>query len=386
MAQTAWAQARAASDFSIFQPHLEKIIRLKRKEAEYVGYKESPYDALIDEYEPGMTAKKAEMILENLKDFLVLFLTETLKRQKNKNMNVKKIIGNFPISEQMEFNAFVAEKMGYDFEAGRIDASIHPFTTEFHPQDVRITTRYDMHNVLYALGSTIHETGHALYEQGLPAEHYGTALGQSISLGIHESQSRMWENMIGKSPDFWKYFYPKLQKKFPVPFRKISLHDFCEIINRVKPTFIRTEADEVTYNLHIIMRFEIERDLIEGRLKVTDAPRVWNDKVQKYLGIKVLKDSEGILQDVHWSAGLIGYFPTYAFGNLYAAQFFHTMSYNLPIKQLLSKGDLKPIRQWLLDHIHMHGKKFTAEALVKEVTGEALNSSYFTDYLKTKYK
>ncbi|MBX4198365.1 carboxypeptidase M32 [Candidatus Parcubacteria bacterium] len=383
-AQTVWAEARQKSDFSLFEPWLEKIIDLKKREAKYVGYKHSPYDALIDAYEPGMTAKEAERILTDLKNSLVPLL-EKIKKSKVK-IKPEKLKGNFPISKQFEFNKYIAEKMGYDLDAGRLDISTHPFNTSFNPHDVRSTTRYDEKNVLYALGSTIHETGHALYEQGMSAEHFGTPLSESVSLGIHESQSRMWENMIGKSREFWQYFLPKLSKEFPKPFAKISPDEFYAIINRVNPSFIRTEADEVTYNLHIIVRFEIERDLVEGKLAVKDVPKVWNKKMKDYFGLAVPNDTKGCLQDVHWSMGGLGYFPTYSFGNLYAAQFFHQLEKEMPdVRKRIAKGDLLPIRHWLKDKIHIHGKKYTAGALVQEVTGEALNSKYFSNYLEKKY-
>jgi carboxypeptidase Taq len=382
--QEVWVEARKKSDFSLFEPWLTKIVELKRKEATYVGYKNSPYDALIDTYEPGMTTEETSMILNDLKDFLVPFIAK-IKKSKVK-IDSKKILGNFPLPEQIEFNTFIAQKMGYDLDAGRIDVSTHPFTNHFHQSDVRFTTRYDVKNILYALGSTIHEAGHALYEQGIKDEHFGTPLGESISLGIHESQSRMWENMIGKSKSFWKYFYPHVQKRFPKPFKKISLEEFYVIMNKVEPSLIRVESDEVTYNLHIIIRFEIERELIEGTIEVKDLPKIWNDKVKSYLGIKVPKDSLGVLQDVHWSFGLFGYFPTYSFGNLYAAQFYDAMKQDIPdLEKKISQGKLEVAREWLRKNIHEHGKRYTAGGLVEAITTRALTSRHFREYLTQKY-
>ncbi len=383
-AQHVWGEARKENNFKKFLPWLEKIVALKRQEAQYVGFKNSPYDALLDTYEPGMTTEEASMILNDLKDFLIPYI------QKLKSSRPKKITGKtkgkFPQEKQVAFNTLIAKSLGFDFDAGRLDASAHPFTMGAHPHDVRITTRYKEDDLLYSLGSTIHEAGHGLYEQGLPPEHFGNPLGESISLGIHESQSRMWENQVGSSVEFWHHFYPKLQKEFPVPFKKLSLVEFYRIINEVKPTLVRTESDEVTYNLHIVIRFEIERELIEGSVEIKDLPLIWKAKVKEYLGIDVPNDTLGVLQDTHWSCGLFGYFPTYSFGNLYAAQFYAMMEKDIPnLKKLIKKGEFGEIRAWLRKHIHSKGKMHTAGELVKKVTGEPLNSRYFSDYIKKKY-
>ncbi len=383
--QGVWAEARAKNDFSMFLPWLTKIVKLKRKEAEFVGYAKSPYDALIDVCEPGMTSEETFQILNDLKDFLVPFLKDI--RSSKVKINDKRILGKFPIEKQILFNEMVAKQIGFDFDAGRVDKTTHPFAIGINPQDVRITTRYRENNVLYSLGGTIHEAGHGLYEQGLPFEHFGTPLADSISLGIHESQSRMWENIIGKSKAFWKYFYPKLQKEFPKPYKDISPSDFYMIHNKVQPSLIRTEADEVTYNLHIILRFEIEKEMIEGSIELKDLPKIWNVKMKEYFGIDVPTDTLGVLQDVHWSAGLIGYFPTYSFGNLYSAQFYDKMKKDIPdIEKKISSGTFEEIREWLRKNIHTHGKTYKAGELVKKVTGENLSSSYFIEYLKKKYK
>ncbi|MFA6297397.1 MAG: carboxypeptidase M32 [Candidatus Paceibacterota bacterium] len=384
-AQGVWAEARKKNDFALFLPWLTKIVNLKRKEAELVGFLESPYDALIDFNEPGMTTSEASKILVDLKDFLVPFIQNN--KSFKKKINSAKVFGKFPISKQITFNEMVIARIGFDMEAGRLDITTHPFAEGLHPHDVRLATRYRENDILYSLGSTIHEAGHGIYEQGLPAEHFGTPLGESISLGIHESQSRMWENIIGKSKSFWKHFYPQLQKEFPKPFKRLPLDDFLAIINKVEHSFIRTEADEVTYNLHIILRFEIEKDLIEGKIQPKDLPNIWKEKVKEYFGIDVPTDSLGVLQDVHWSAGLFGYFPTYAFGNLYSAQFFAKMKKDIPdIEKQISKGKFEEINKWLRKNIHTHGKTYTAAELVKKVTGEKLNSSHFIEYLKKKYR
>jgi carboxypeptidase Taq len=379
-----WIKAREKSDFKIFLPQLKKIVNLKRQEAKLVGYKKSPYDALLDTYEPYATSDEISIVLEELKVFLVPFLEKI--RESRIRTNPKILEGNYPIEGQKKFNCEVAKKMGFDFEAGRLDTSVHPFSTGFHPNDVRMTTRYREKDLFDSLFGVIHETGHALYEQGLDASNFGTPLGESISLGIHESQSRMWENMVGRSRSFWKYFFPKLQKKFPQPFANLEFEEVYRAINNVEPSLIRVEADEVTYNLHIILRFEIEKELVEGSIEVEDLPKIWNSKTKEYLGLDVKKDSDGVLQDVHWSGGGIGYFPTYALGNLYAAQFYDQAKKEIiNLEKEIEVGNFSHLREWLRQKIHIHGKMFTADGLVREVTGEPLTSRYFIDYLKEKY-
>lgn len=383
LGQQTWAKAREQGNFKLFLPVLKKIVDLKRREAKYVGYTQSAYDALLDEYEPGLTSRELDTLFAELKMFLI---PSVKKWTAKKYPNEKMVHDYFPLEAQKTFNERIAHKMGFDLEAGRIDISTHPFTTNFHPEDVRITTRYQLHHALYAISSTIHETGHALYEQGLPAEAFGTPLGEAISLGIHESQSRLWENHVGKGLPFWKYFYPLLQKTFPKPFRRIPLKIFHQLLNGVKPSFIRTEADEVTYNLHIILRYEIEKDLIEGRIEVKDLPAIWNKKVKDYFGLRVPNDRLGVLQDVHWSIGAIGYFPTYTLGNLYAAQWYAVAKKQLPkLEQQFTKGNFTSLREWLRKNIHQHGKRYSASTLIKKVTGEPLRSNYFIEYLKEKY-
>ncbi|MCE9644310.1 carboxypeptidase M32 [Candidatus Parcubacteria bacterium] len=383
-AQNVWAQARKKDDFKMFLPYLRRIVEMKRKEAAFISYKESPYDALIDSYEPGLSTRDASAMLGDLRDFLIPFLQE-IKASKVK-ADPKKTKGKIPLGEQLAFNRMVAETMGFDFTAGRMDESTHPFTTAFHPHDVRITTRFREDDLLYSLGSTIHETGHALYEQGLPSEHFGTPLADAISYGVHESQSRLWENNIGRGIPFWKYFYPKLQKKFPKPFKALSFEEFMLILNEVKPSLIRTEADEVTYNLHIIVRFEVEKGMVEGTIDPKDLPKVWRAKMKEYLGIEVPNDTLGVLQDVHWSAGYIGYFPTYTLGNLYAAQWYAAMERDIPdLAKKIAKGELSVPREWLRKHVHLHGKTYKAADLLKRVTGEAPSSRFFIEYLQKKY-
>ncbi len=380
-----WAQARQDNRFDLFLPELETLVALKQEEARLVGYEDTPYDALLDTFEPGATTRELKQIFLELKDFLVPLLQKIQSSKIKPNPSL--LAGRFPQPKQERLNRELAQALGFDFGAGRIDASNHPFATGLHPEDVRITSRYKPDNLFYSLLATLHEVGHALYEQGIAAENFGTPLGESISLAIHESQSRLWENQVGRSREFWQFFFPRLQKIFPRPFQDIKFDDFYLALNHVAPTLIRTEADEVTYNLHIIIRFEIELALIEDTLQPKDLPTVWNQKVQDYLGISVPDDTQGVLQDIHWSSGLFGYFPTYTLGNLYAAQFFATAKATLPdLETSLTKGDFQPLGEWLRQMIHIHGKYYTASHLVKEVTGQPLSSSAFCDYLQTKYE
>ncbi len=385
VAQGAWAEARRKEDFSLFLPHLKRIIQLKRQEAEYIGYKTTPYDALLDAYEPGLTTAQVSQIVNELKEWLPALVRRLTALSKEMNPEIAQ--GTFPLNEQEVFNQFIVQKVGFDREAGRLDTSTHPFTTSFHPTDVRLTTRYRENDLLYAIGSTIHEMGHGLYEQGLPVEHYGTPLGETVSLGIHESQSRLWENHVGKGRSFWEYLYPEIQTRFPEPFAKIPLEVFLDILNRVTPSFIRTESDEVTYNLHIMVRFELEKDLIEGALAVEDLPRAWNKKIQDYLGIEVPNDRLGVLQDVHWSMGAFGYFPTYTLGNLYAAQLYQAAQQQVPkMEERIKQGDFSGLRDWLRTNVYQRGKWFTADELVRETTGESLNTVHFKRYILGKYQ
>lgn len=379
-----WIEARKKKEFHLFAPHLTRIVELKRREAELVGYEKTPYDALLDTFEPYATTEEISRTLGDLRNFLVPFLAK-IRNAKSK-VSRHPIAGDFDIAKQKAFSERAARQIGYDFEAGRLDTSAHPFSTSFHPLDSRITTRYDRSEFMQAISGVIHETGHALYEQGLPSAQFGTPLGEAVSLGIHESQSRLWENLVGKGRAFWTYFYPFLQVEFPAPLKSVSLETFYRAINTVEPSFIRVEADEVSYNLHIILRFEIEKALIEGEIMVEDLPRVWNAKMKELLGLDVPDDSLGVLQDVHWSGGAIGYFPTYSLGNLYSAQFFAAAQRAIPgLEKSMAQGDFSGLLRWLHENIHEHGKMYSARDLVVRATGEALNSRYFTEYLSRKF-
>ncbi|MBI4600118.1 carboxypeptidase M32 [Candidatus Uhrbacteria bacterium] len=397
-AHAPWVRARATSDFSIFSPTLKKIIELKRQEAEYYGYEESPYNALLDGFEPDATIADYEPMFEEVKKFLVPFIAcikeqyagvadpSSLGGTRDDITSLGMTHGDFdPMAQEMFCKEMLA-RMGFPFDRGRLDQTAHPFTQGFHAGDVRITTRYDRDNVFFSIGSSIHEAGHAFYDLGLSAEHFGTPLGESLSLGIHESQSRLWENHVGKSRAFWTPLYPRLQSAFPKPFADISFEQFYRHLNRVEPSLIRTEADEVTYNLHIIIRYEIEREIIEGAIAIDDIPEVWNQKVKHYLGIDVPDDAHGCLQDVHWSCGYFGYFPTYCLGNLYAAQLYAAAQRDiLNLEEEITQGSFDHLREWLRTRIHVHGRRYVQDALILRATGEKLNARHFIDYITKKY-
>lgn len=381
-----WKTARERSDFKLFEPYLTKIVKAKREEAEFVGYDNSPYDALMDDYEEGLTCESVSEIFDELKAFLVPFI-ESIQ---NSNAQIRKdfLSRKFPIDKQMEFCKMVIQKLGFDLERGRIDTSVHPFCESTHMSDVRLTTRFkedDFFN--QALMSLIHEAGHGMYEQGLPEQHFGTPLGYSASMGIHESQSRLWENQVGRSFAFWNYFFRKLKETFLIRMEGVFVEDFYKALNYVEPGLIRVDADEVTYNLHVILRFEIEKDLIEGNMEVAELPRIWNQKMEEYFGLKVPNDAQGVLQDVHWSGGSFGYFPTYALGNLYAAQLFHAAGrqiHNLDLQ--IAEGNLSFLLEWLRNNIHVHGRRYEPAELIMKATGGEPKPVYFISYLEEKYK
>ncbi len=379
----AWEKARAEDNFAAFEPHLTKMVDYARQFAELFGYEENPYDALLEDYEPGMTAAELKTIIEPLRSQLVPFVQQLLSEGTPPDNSF--LHGNFPTEKQKALSLQVLKAMHYDFDAGRLDVTVHPFTTRIGPNDTRITTRYLEDNLLSSLFSSIHEGGHALYDQGIPKELTWSGLDDGASMGIHESQSRMWENMIGRSQEFWTFFYPTLVETFP-QFADVPLDSFYRATNRVAPSLIRIEADEVTYNLHIMLRFELEEALLNRRIEVKDLPDLWRDAMKRYLGVVPESDANGVMQDVHWAGGLIGYFPTYMLGNLYAAQIFHTAQQeidDLPGK--IRRGELLPLREWLREKIHRFGRIYEPKDLLQQVTGEGPNSQYFIDYVRTKF-
>ncbi len=374
----AWVEARQKSDFTIFAPVLEKLVNMKRRQAEMLGYAESPYDALLDEFEPEMTSQTISKLFtplaENIRDCIKI-------AAKNKYFALPP--KDYPVAKQDAMVKEVAAAIGYDFDAGNISISPHPFTITLHSTDVRITTKFNPKDFWVSLGSTIHEVGHALYEQGLPAKYFGTPLAESVSLGIHESQSRIWENFIGRGPAFSRYLYPLLQKYFGETNITYSQAELHKALNQVKPNLIRIESDEVTYNMHIILRFELEKDLIENKLKVKDLPFAWNEKVEHYLGIKVPNDADGVLQDVHWSHGSFGYFPTYTLGNIYAAQLYETAQKAIPeLENNFAKGNFQPFLSWLRENIHSQGRRYSAQDLISRVTGQQLDAGPLVERLR----
>ncbi|KPL01055.1 MAG: peptidase M32 [candidate division Zixibacteria bacterium SM23_73_3] len=384
VAHEVWAEARKKSDFSIFLPYLEKIIKLKHQQAEAVGYEKHPYDALLDDFEPGATIEKVAKVFADFRQELVDLVKAISHSGKRPDTAI--LERDYPVDRQNRFGREAASAIGYDFEKGRLDVTVHPFCTGIGPGDVRITTRYNPNHFGQAFFGILHEAGHGIYEQGLDPERYGTPGGDAVSLGIHESQSRMWENLVGRSKPFWKYFFPKAQKVYPKALGDVKFEDFYFAINEAKLSFIRVEADEVTYNLHILVRFEIEQAFFSGDLSPKDIPGAWNEKFKNYFGLVPPDDAQGCLQDVHWSSGYFGYFPTYSLGNLYSAQFFDQAKKELgDLDQQFAKGEFGKLKEWLQEKIHRQGQRYRAEKLVEVVTGKPLSHRPLMDYLKAKY-
>ncbi|MFM7022010.1 MAG: carboxypeptidase M32 [Flavobacteriales bacterium] len=378
-----WHAAKTQNNFSLFEGSLEKIVALCQETAEIIGYKEHPYDALLDMYEPGMTTAKLKVIFAKVKEELVPYYNSLLAKKPVDNSFVHL---KYEKQKQWDVSIELLKQMGYDFGGGRQDYAPHPFSISIHPTDVRITTRVDENNLVELIWSTIHECGHALYEQGLDQQYFGQPQCSPASLGIHESQSRLWENNVGRGLSYWKANYHLLQKAFPENLGKVDVHSFYKAINKVQPGFIRTNADEISYHLHVLIRFEIEVALMENKIAVKDLPAFWNAKYKEYLGVDVPSDTSGVLQDVHWSHGSLGYFPTYSIGSFYAAQLFQHAEKNLPeLKTKIEKGELNELLSWLSTNIHSKGKLYTSEEICEQATGEGLNFSYFMNYIKTKY-
>ncbi|HKZ85900.1 MAG TPA: carboxypeptidase M32 [Anaerolineae bacterium] len=384
LAHEVWAKARAENRFEDFRPSLEKIFDLARQAAEYLGYTDHIYDALLDQYEPGMKTAHVRAIFDELKKDLVPLvhaISERLDAVDDVCLHQE-----FDEDKQRDFTYEVIQKFGYDFNRGRVDRTVHPFATNFSINDVRITTRYDRTFLNPALFGTLHETGHALYELGVDPALERTPLANGSSLGVHESQSRLWENLVGRSRGFWKHFYPKLQQVFPTPLGGVSLDTFYGAINKVQPSLIRVEADEVTYNLHIMLRFELEQEILEGKVKIAELPEIWKARMQEYLGVTPPTDALGVLQDVHWSSGLIGYFATYALGNLMSVQLWDKALADAPdIPSQIERGEFDALREWLRQNVHRHGRKYMPDELMRRVTGEGIQSRSYMRYLKRKY-
>jgi carboxypeptidase Taq len=383
-----WEKSKQKDDFNTFAPHLAKIVELNRQKADLLGYEEHPYDALLDLYEPEAKTSLITLLFTRLKEPLQKQLKQIkASRTYQSSLEAHDLLKTkFPIDKQWQFAQRLLQALEFQPQKSRIDQSAHPFCLTIAPNDVRMTSTVTENSLLPHLFAVLHEAGHAIYSEGLPTEHYGSPLGEDVSLSIHESQSRWWETRIGHTKAFWNHFYPELQVYFPDPFQSLSLDQFYGLINTVKPSLIRIHADEVTYNLHIILRFELEKALIEGQLKVQDLPEAWNAKMQEYLGITPTRHAEGCLQDIHWSMGAFGYFPTYTLGNLYAAQFFMAFEQKYPQWQTdIAQGKLGFIRDWLKEQIHQYGRQYTSQEIIQRVTGQTLDEKPFLNYLTQKY-
>jgi carboxypeptidase Taq len=385
LAQQIWQKARAEKDFSQFQEILTKIIDLNIQVAEAYGYGDNIYDALLDQFEPGMKTSQVAAVFSELKTELVP-LVQAIVENKDAVCDAP-LRQAFDEAAQWDFGLLPLKAIGYDLERGRQDKSAHPFTTSFSANDVRITTRVKKDTFPSSLFSTLHEGGHALYEQNSDQSLEGTLLRGGTTLGVHESQSRLWENVVGRSREFWRFYYPRLQEFFPQQLGQVKLDDFYRAINKVEPSFIRVEADEVTYNLHIFLRFELEQELLTGRLKVADLPAAWNAKMEEYLGLTPPDDSQGVLQDIHWSGGMMGYFPTYTLGNVLSIQFYNQTLRDLPdLPQQFEQGEFGALLGWFRENIHRHGRKYTANELIQRVTGaDSIQAGPYLQYIKQKF-
>lgn len=378
-----WSAAKKESNFKIFAPFLEKILSLSREKAEILGFEDHPYDALLETYEPCMTTRRVEGIFSGLQKELTSLLKKITERRQIDNRFLHKAVDG---QKQEEIGKLILSHLPMDMAYTRLDLSAHPFSMALHPHDSRITTRILPKAFMSNIFSVLHEAGHSLYEMGLPVDTWGTPLSEAASLSIHESQSRWWETLVGRSLPFWKFMYPILHKALPTLLKGVSLEKFYRSINQVTPSFIRVEADEVTYCLHVIVRFEIEKALVSGKLPVSDLPDAWNGKMKEYLGIVPKNDAQGCLQDIHWSLGDFGYFPTYALGNLFSAHFFTAFAKQHPDwEEKVAQGELAFMRDWLKKNIHCHGRMYNSDELAKKVTGKPLSETAYCTYLKKKY-
>jgi carboxypeptidase Taq len=383
LAHQAWVEARASSRFAVFEPLLERLIELARRKADLWGYPESPYDALLDAYEPGATTAEVHRLFEDLAPRLSALAAKGVRAQEA-HPAPSLPPGPYPVAAQQAFNREVAAALGFDFQAGRIDTAAHPFCTGLGPRDCRLTTRYDETDFTSSLYGVMHEVGHGLYDQGLPEAHYGTPCGEAVSLGVHESQSRLWENHVGRSRTFWEHWFPRAVHHFP-QLAASSPEALWRHVNRIERTFIRVEADEVTYDLHIILRFRIERRLMEGELEARDVPAYWNESFEQLLGLRVPDDARGCLQDIHWSMGGFGYFPTYTLGNLNAAMLMRAAVAALPgLEAELASGNYAGLRAWLKETIHAHGMRYRAGDLIERAVGAPVTPQAHLDHLRSK--
>ncbi|MGJ8671607.1 carboxypeptidase M32 [Rubritalea sp.] len=382
LAKSAWIEARKKSDFSIFAPHFSALLELAKEKSQRWGYEDEAYDALLDNYERGAHTKDIVQVFGEYEPALAELARAAV--EKSNISPARDLEGHFPISAQKVLNQEIAESIGFDFDSGRIDTTTHPFCTTLGPHDIRLTTRYDEADFTASLFGVMHEMGHGLYEQGLRASDFGLPSGTAASLGIHESQSLLWEAHVGRSPSFWKHWFPRAQELFP-QLLDWSLEEFLQTINRAKYSFIRVDADEVTYDLHIMLRFDIERRLLNNELKVADIPAAWNERFEQLFGMNPPSDAQGCLQDIHWAMGGLGYFPTYTLGNLNASQLFHAATQKEEIQKAFNEANFTPLLDWMKLHIHTHGSVYLPQELMLQASGEKTNANYHLEHLKLRY-
>ena len=383
LSQAAWVKARKENKFSDFLPHLVKMLDFARQRANYWGYKDNVYDGLLDIYEPGLGAEGISALFKPLGEKLSLLLKKISSAARPPTDFLNR---DFDVNKQLIFSKTLMDVLGFDLSQGRLDVSAHPFCTMLGSYDVRMTTRYLPGNLFSSIFSVIHESGHAFYDLGFPRELHGTSLAEGASMGIHESQSRLWENVIGRSRSFWLKLFPVLKDQFSLELSSVDFNAFYRAINLVEASLIRVEADELSYSLHIILRFELEKALFNGKLKAEDLPSQWRSKMKEYLGIEPETDADGVLQDIHWSMGAFGYFPSYALGNLYSLQFWDKLKSDIPHHdELIGSHNLKPIHEWLKNNIHIWGCRLEPRDLLKTVTGHSLSSEPFLNYIESKY-
>jgi carboxypeptidase Taq len=382
--QQVWVESKLSDDYQRFLPQLKRIVELKHQEADCLADPgQSRYEVMLDSYEEGATVDQVQKIFGALRESLVPLIHEGSERCARLGPSV--VEGHFPIVPQQRFSKWVAERIGFDFQRGRLDQTEHPFCTTLGPHDHRILTRFSEDSFSSGLYGVLHEAGHGMYEQGLDPQWYGTPLGSAASLGVHESQSRLWENLVGLAEPFWRWAHGHLLEHFPSEFRDVSIERLVQDLNRVQPSLIRIEADEVTYNMHILIRFELEKQLMSEQLRVEDLPEAWREQYRDYLGISPMEDRTGVLQDVHWSAGLIGYFPTYTLGNIYAAQLYAVADRQLGgLASQIERGEFKPLLDWLVERVHRHGQTYLPMELIERATGEPVDSKYLVEHLATK--
>jgi carboxypeptidase Taq len=381
-ARPVWVEARKTNDFASFAPHLRNSVGLSREMAEAIGYEDRPYDALVGTSDPGLTTADLEQIFGDLRREQVAMVKAVSGREQ---VDDSCLWQPYDEVKQEEFGVMVVKDYGYSFDRGRLDRTVHPFAISFGPDDVRITTRYNPRFFNMAFFGTLHESGHAMYEQGIGRGLNQTPLSRGASGGFHESQSRLWENLVGRSRPFWQHYYPKLQKLFPQQLDSVDMNTFYKAVNKVQPSLIRVEADEMTYNMHIMLRFELEKDMLEGRLKVEDAPEAWRSKIDEFLGVTPPDDTQGVLQDIHWSGGMGG-FPNYALGNVFGAQIWEKALSDKPsIPDEIAHGQFSTLLGWLQENVYQHGRKFETKELMERVTGKPISTASYLRYLRTKF-